>query len=409
MEHYIAARSMKPLEKNDIIAISAMAKKDRAMGNRVVDGSIGTFLDDDRTLGKVETIDKALSEHVTDCLGYPSVYGDPEYVEAVEDWVFEDKKEKIKNDFHVFTGATIGGTGALSIAFNLFLEPLEAVLLPDVMWTNYILIAKKASDSFVTYNMFNEEGGLDIDSIKEKIETQFAKGERVLLVINDPCQNPTGYCMSEEEYDNLFEMLNEEGKKGKLTVLFDIAYLSYYDVKGSKCKLIDKLSEGKTTFLPLIVFSCSKVFGLYGLRMGALIALALDEEEKDEIHNSFGAQARGVYSVPVGSSQHAVAKALKDKNVRQKLVDEIEHNKKVLGERGKALLEELEDAGIEHYPYGSGFFVTIKVKNAFDVFEKLKKEHIYIVPMNEHSMRIALSGMTKEDGVILVEALKRIL
>lgn len=409
MEHYIASRSQKPLSKNDIIAINKMAEADKAEGNKVINGSIGTFLDDNKKLGAVLTVDEALREHITDRLGYPSVYGDNDYLEAIQDWVFKDKNETIKKIYHVFAGATLGGTGAISMAFNLFLEPLEAVLLPNVMWTNYKLIAKKASCSVLEYNMFDEEGKFDIASVKECIEKQFAKKEKVLLVINDPCQNPTGYCLDEKEYDALFEMLNEEGKKGNLTVLFDIAYLSFYAVDGHSCVLIDKLSEKKTDFLPLIAFSCSKVFGLYGMRMGALFALALDQDEWTEIHSAFGAQARGVYSVPVGAGQFAVSKVLKDRTLRKALQDEIDANKEVLKERGKLIVEELEKAGIEHYPYGSGFFITVKVKNSADVFEKLKKEHIYIVPMTPTSIRIALSGMTKEEGAILVKELSKVL
>lgn len=407
MEHYIADRSKKPLSKNDIIAINNMAKADKAKGNKVINGSIGSFLDDEKKLGAVEIINEALREHITDRLGYPSVYGDEEYLDQVNKWIFGHKKERIDSLYHVFTGATIGGTGAISVAFNLFLEPQEAVLLPDVMWTNYKLIAKKANDDVVLYNMFNKEDKFDIESVRECIEKQFEKKERVLLVINDPCQNPTGYCLDEKEYDALFDMLNEEGKKGKLTVLFDIAYLSFYAVDGHSCVLIDKLCEKKTTFLPLIAFSCSKVFGLYGMRVGALLALALDEDEYNEIHSAFGAQARGVYSVSVGAAEYAVSTVLENRDLRHRLLDEINTNRVILKERGETIVKELEKAGIKHYPYGSGFFITIKVDDAFSVFEKLKAEHIYVVPMNEKSIRIALSGMTKDEASVLVGELEK--
>ena len=31
---------------------------------------------------------------------------------------------------------------------------------------------------------------------------------RVLLVINDPCHNPTGFCMEDSDYDDLVDLLN---------------------------------------------------------------------------------------------------------------------------------------------------------------------------------------------------------
>ena len=408
MEHYIASRSQKAVAKNDIIAISNMAKKDKAEGNTVIDGSIGVFLDDSRQLGKVLGINDALKNHVTDSLGYPSVYGDVDYNNAVEKWVFDDKFDRIHQLYSVFTGSTLGGTGGLSIAFNLFLEEGQAVLLPDVMWNNYTLIAKKAGLGYETYNTFTTDDKFNIESLREHIRHRIDVDGRALVVINDPCQNPTGYCLTESEYDELFNMLNEEGSKGKLTVLFDIAYLSYYAVEGSKCKLIDKLAEKKNDFIAVIIFSCSKVFGLYGLRIGAMMALALDDDESLEIRQAFGAQARGVYSCPNGGCSHAISKVISDKDSKEKLLKEINHNKDILGQRGRTLITELDKAGIKHYPYNSGFFLTIIVeKNAFEVFEQLKTEHIFIVPLSDNTIRIALSGMTEDECVTLVKELKK--
>ena len=114
--------------------------------------------------------------------------------------------------------------------------------------------------------------------------------------------------MSEEEYDGLFALLDEEGKDCNLTVLFDIAYIAFFHIPNRKCALIDKLLEKKHSFMPLIAFSCSKVFGLYGLRVGAFIALPSDKDESEEISRAFGAEARGTYSVPNGLYSTASAR-----------------------------------------------------------------------------------------------------
>lgn len=409
MEHYIASRSLKPVDKNDIIAISNMAKADKAAGNDVINGSIGVFLDDEKEVGKVLSIDKALTEHVTDKLGYSSVYGDMDYNNAVEKWVFDEKYDEIKNMYSVFTGSTLGGTGGVSMAFNLFLEYGQNVLLPDIMWNNYMLIAKKAELGYETYSMFTEDGKFNLQSLKKHIEFTLKDFGRCLVVINDPCQNPTGYCMTEEEYDELFEVLNEEGKKGYLTVLFDIAYISFFHIDGKKCALVDKLNEKKWDFLPLIAFSCSKLFGLYGLRVGALIALCPNEENKDEIKRAFGAQARGVYSVPNGPAEIAVSKVLNDPEKIDELHKQVKENSDELALRSEILISELDKAGIEYYPYMSGFFITLKIKNAFEVAEKMKQKHMYVVPMNENSIRLAISGLTKSEVAKLIQGFKEYL
>lgn len=405
MKEYVAKRSRKGVPMTDIIAINGMAKKDAAAGNKVINASIGTFLDEDKKLGSIKLINDALTGHITENLGYPNSIGDPDYLNAVMDYVFREKLTRINELYTPFIGATLGGTGAISISFNCFLEEGDLVLLPDVMWTNYMLVAEKAHAGFVTYNMFTPEGKLDLTAIKETIAKAREQGHRALLVINDPCQNPTGYCMDEKEYDELFALLNEEGRKGYLTVLFDIAYFSFYRDPGHKLALFDKLVESKPDFLPLVCFSCSKLFCLYGLRLGALIVLCPNAENKAEIERAFSAMARGTYSVSVGAAQHAVATLLQDKSIIASLDAEIERNSDVLYSRSVALIKELDKVGIKHYPYKSGFFITLKVPHAFDVYETLKAKHMYLVPMTENSIRLALSGMTEDEIIVLIHAI----
>ena len=410
MKETVSPRCKMKVAKNDVIAIANLAKADKAKGNDIINGSIGVFLNEDGSLGKIKTIDDALKKHICDRLGYPASIGDKEYLDAVERWVFEDNYSRIHELYHVFTGASIGGTGAISNAFNLFLDEEETVLLPSIMWNNYKLLAKKAKAKRELYDLFDENGRFNIASLKEHIESCLKRDGKAFVVINDPCENPTGYCLSEKEYDELFALLSLEGQKGKLIVLFDIAYLSYYAVEGKKCKLIDKLVESKVNFLPLIAFSCSKVFGLYGMRMGALLALASSEQERADISSAYGTHARGTYSCPVGAGGYAVALAMNDPSLKNELLSEIEANKIALRERGEILLNELDKAGIKHYPYHSGFFLTIKVeRDAEEIFEELKAEHIYIVPIGMHEMRIALSGLSKKECVTLVKEIQKVL
>ena len=406
MKEYVAKRSRRGVSKTDIIAINAMANKDASLGNLVINASIGTFLDNEKHVGKVKLISDSLQSHVSDKLGYSGVLGNPDYLQGVLKYIFKDNLEKINSLYSPFIGATLGGTGAISLGFNIFLEEGEAVLLPDVMWTNYKLIAEKAHNTFLTYEMFTKDGHLNLQSIKKTIEEARDKYQRVLLVINDPCQNPTGYCMTEEEYDELFSLLNEEGRKGYLVCFFDIAYISFYHVAGHNCALVDKLVEKKTDFLPLIAFSCSKLFGLYGLRVGALLALCATSDDKENVSRAFGAMARGTYSVPVGPVQYAISTILNDETKIKELEDEIKENRDELYKRSETLIKELEKANIDYYPYMSGFFITLKIDHAFDVYEKLKKQHIYVVPMNENSIRLAISGLTSDEIITLVKALK---
>ena len=407
MKDYVAQRSRQAVSKTDILAINNEANKDREKGNKVINASTGVFLDEAHKLGHVALISDSLTNHINDKLSYSGVYGDLGYLDSVMHFIFKDKVKDISKFYYPFIGASLGGTGALSIAFNLFQDEGENVLLPDIMWTNYMLVAKKAKLSVLKYSMFNDEGAFNLESVRKTIQESKKLHDRVLLVINDPCHNPTGYCISEDEYNKLFEILDEEGKDCELSVLFDIAYSSFYYIPGTKWALLDKLLEKKHEFLPLIAFSCSKVFGLYGLRVGALIALAEDENQKQEIKLAFGAQARGTYSVPNSATQFCVSQVLSDEKKVEELEKQIFENTLELSRRSKVLIESLEKNKIDHYPYRCGFFVTLKIEEAERVASEMKKEHMYVVPITEHSIRLAISGMTEAEIVELVDELKR--
>ena len=169
MKNPVAKRSAVGISKNDIIAINAEAKKREQEGVKVINASIGTFLTEEKKVGSVSLMKEGLSSHITEQLGYPSVNGNSEYLSSVMDYLFDGYQEKLNELYHPFIGATIGGTGALSMAFQMFLEEGDPVLLPDVMWTNYKLISKKAHSSYETYQMFTEDSKINFSSLREKL------------------------------------------------------------------------------------------------------------------------------------------------------------------------------------------------------------------------------------------------
>ena len=214
--NYIANRS-KGKMKSDILKIGAMAKADKALGNHVIDATIGVFLNDDKSINTVPAVIDNLNNNVTKNVGYAPITGYPTFKEGLLKWYLKDQYEKRINEYYIPFGATLGGTGALSIAFNIFLDPNQVVLLPSIMWGNYKLIAKKAGLKYDTYQLFNSEGNFNITNLCTKIEEYSGSQSNILIVLNDPCQNPTGYSLSDEEHVRLIKKLNKLSEKVNIT------------------------------------------------------------------------------------------------------------------------------------------------------------------------------------------------
>ena len=269
---YIAERS-KGKMKGDILKIGAMAKADKASGNHVIDATIGVFLNDDKSINTVPAVIEDLNNNVTKNVGYAPITGYPKFKEGLLKWYLKDEYEERVKEYFVPFGATLGGTGALSIAFNVFLDSNQTVLLPSVMWGNYKLIAKKAGLKCDTYQLFNSEGTFNITNLCTKIEEYSNVQSNILVVLNDPCQNPTGYSLSNEEHVKLIKKLNKLSEKVNITVIYDIAYLDYDGNNRELHKIFKNIFNNEIKFLPIFAASCSKVFGMYGFRVGAFLLL----------------------------------------------------------------------------------------------------------------------------------------
>ncbi len=158
--------------------------------------------------------------------GYaPGISGSKEYKEAVKENVFDIYKSSFDKSFIGVT-ATPGGTGAIHNTLKAYMDCGETVLLPEFMWEAYKHLAAANGLKFDTYSLFDGDG-FNLSSFSEKVLKMVKKQHKVLAVINDPCQNPTGYSLSLEEWKAVVEILKEAAKYGEVILLDDIAYLDY--------------------------------------------------------------------------------------------------------------------------------------------------------------------------------------
>ncbi len=407
MDKYTALRSRTIVASADILKISAEAKKDNYENK--IDASIGVFLNDDKTLNGVRLIKANIGKDIPNNLNYPPISGQPIYKEAVSKWLFREYYDKFTSSYSVPFCATLGGTGACFISFKTFLEKGEKVLLPSLMWNNYQLIASEAGIGFDTYEIFDSNQNFNIDNLIQKIKQYQKVQQNVLVVINDPCQNPTGYSLSSEEYQKLFVSLNEITKLGNITILFDVAYLDYDRADLSSHKLFKAINSFNPQFLCMFAFSCSKTFGMYGLRTGALLGLTKSEEVSVNIVNSACCIARGTYSCPTGSAIIAVSNSLLDNKARQDIENNILANMNILHLRGRHLIDTLDKYNIKHTKYSNGFFITLYINNSPLVTAKLKEKHMYVVPLDNSHIRLALSSLKDDEIDTLIYTMSEVI
>ena len=199
---------------------------------------------------------------------YTGLAGDPAFGTAMGALVLDGAVDPAR----VTVIATPGGTGAVHKGLELarMASPDLTVHLPDPTWPNHTAILHHLGIPIATYRYFDAEtGGVDVRGMLEDLRAA-RPGDVVLL--HGCCHNPTGADPSAEDWERIAGAIETTGA----TAMIDLAYQGFGDGLDADASAARMLAAR----LPecLIAASCSKNFGIYRERTGALIAVTENVE-----------------------------------------------------------------------------------------------------------------------------------
>ena len=147
------------------IVRKAVAAKEQHGAENVTDATLGSLYSEDGNLVAMESVFKSFDEVTPkQKAGYASGFmGNPDFRSLCTEWVLEDA------NLCSSVVATPGGTGAVSLGIGEFLETGETVLVPDIAWTSYAIMAKDKQLGCVQYNMFDKNDNFNLESIKTQV------------------------------------------------------------------------------------------------------------------------------------------------------------------------------------------------------------------------------------------------
>ena len=388
---------------------SVAAKAARAIKiygkDNVVNATIGTLYNEEGELVALKTVFDTYNNipAVEKAKYAQSFNGNDNFRKAVYNWVCGDKV-KLRHDVI----ATPGGSGAVSLAIADILDEGETLVLPDIAWGSYKLMASMNNENCRFYSMFNGDK-FNLESFVSTCRQVMEKQGKVLAIINDPCHNPTGYSMTNEEWEKLIAVINELSKKGPFVLLDDIAYIDYsYNLDTCRNYMTNFNDIGEDVMI-IVAFSSSKTLTSYGLRCGAAVVLAKQEETVKEFITLSEKSARALWSnIPNAAMENFV---LVTGEKQGEFMAEKQEYVELLKERSRAFVREALACGLDCYPYKEGFFVTVKVENK-DILPKyhqeLMKNNIFAVAVNK-GIRVAVCSLPVKQCKGLAPKMKEIL
>lgn len=405
----LANRSLEKEDKSNIITLGSIAKKLKREDPTVINSTIGMMYDEDGKLFVFDSINKVLAELSNEeKFAYAPTEGTKDFQEALKKWLFKSHYELFKDN--VVVSATPGGSGALSNSFSNYLNEGDKALLPSFMWGNYKQMLYENNQGHVCYDLFDEYGCFNLEDLKKKAYELKKTQDRILIVVNDPCQNPTGYSMRQIEFRNLIVFINELAESGtKVILVHDLAYQDFdvnpYFVNRSNLELYDNI---KKNVLVILAFSGSKSFGLYGLRVGAMVGISKEKEVLEEFSKANKFSSRSKWSNTTNMGMNLISKIILDDKLLEKYVKEINYVSNLLNDRANLFKSLAIKYSLPLLNYKSGFFLTIPTDHPWEVYEDLVKEKIHIIPMDK-CIRVTLSSITMVEIEKMVPVIAKII
>ncbi|MGC9517561.1 MAG: pyridoxal phosphate-dependent aminotransferase [Methanomicrobiales archaeon] len=255
-----------------------------------------------------------------------SKYPPPEGFPELKNLIREDLG--LGQEFDVLV--TAGGTESLYLSINDILDPKDNIITCD---PGYLIIdnfATRFGERVISVPIYNAECNY---KLTPHLVKEYMNENTKMVSLVDPL-NPLGSCYTKSELREFAEI----AKENDLYLLHDITYRDF----AREHNLMAKYAPEHT----LTVFSFSKIFGMAGLRIGAIVGMRdVVDSVKSIVINDLGTNV---------VSQHGAMAALQSKS------DWLDHitgttrkNQKII----KDVVDEVEGAFIPVYPSDANMIV----------------------------------------------------
>lgn len=330
---------------------------------------------------------------------YTPPEGAPGFTDRILKLVFDENSQTIQMGRAAAVQAP-GGCGALRLAADLLKRfGAKTISTGAPTWANHKPLMGAAGYEIKMLPYYDAaSSSIDFDAYVSAVKKL---GPDDVLLIHNCCHNPTGADLTEAQIDILADMAKEQ----KFFPLIDAAYHGFAQNLDADAYMIRKFAE--TVPETLITYSCSKNFGLYRERVGALIVVSENAERATAIKSHALNIARANYSMPPAHGGAIVSEILGSEDLTKMWREELDAMASEVRGNRKLLVAEAEKAGLGNrlsYIAGQhGMFSLLPLTD--EEVLKIRVDHgVYIVGGG----RINMCGVNHTNVERLVAAFKAV-
>ncbi len=297
---------------------------------------------------------------------------------------------------------TPGGSGSLRVAAGRIQRcgASNRVWVGEPTWANHIPLLGGAGLELKMHAYYDSNTHKLREADMLEALSKAPIGDMVLL--HACCHNPSGIDPTEEQWRAIADVIVERD----LVPFIDMAYQGFGSDLDTDAFVIRHLAERVEEMI--VCNSCSKNFGLYRDRVGALSFLTANAKTRDIVQSQANNVVRTMYSMPPDHGAAVVSIILHDEALRAQWVSEVEEMRERIFDMRTLLVDTLRDKApdhdFSHLAVAKGMFCFLGV--SAEQVEQLKKEHgIYMV----NSSRINVAGITAGNVEYLASSIASVL
>jgi len=384
-----------------ILSQSAEAKEKAHKTN----ATIGIAKEDGHTM-HFKTVMEAICElRPSESITYAPSFGIPALRKVWRSAQLE-KNPTLKDKPISLPVVTSGITHGVSTLSDLWVDPGDVIILPDMMWGNYNMIfSVKKGATIVQYPIFNDAGGYNLEALEATIKAQAQKHAKVMVLLNFP-HNPTGYSISKTEGARIAEILQAVAAGGTnvIAVTDDSYFGLFYEEETLKESVFSLLCDLHPRLLAVKLDGATKENFVWGLRVGFVTYGCVMDGEHAALYDALERKTAGCIRGTISNASHlgqsVVLKSMQSDQYPAEKSAKFE-TLKARAERVKEVLADPKyDEAWDVYPFNSGYFMCIRLKT---VDAEALRQHILdkygvgLIATGGKNLRVAFSCLDKPE------------
>ena len=270
--------------------------------------SIGLYYNEDNIVPQLEAV-KAAYKNIESSNNKVKLYlpmdGLKSYNQATQKLILGENSPAAQ-DGRAVTIQTLGGSGALKVGADFLKKyfPESDIWVSQPTWENHIAIFNGAGIHSHFYHYFDATtNGVNFAAMLADLNKIPAKG---IVLLHPCCHNPTGADLTPSQWDQVIAVL----KARDLIPFLDIAYQGFGKGIEEDAYAIRALDQSGMNFI--VSNSYSKIFSLYGERVGGLTVVCDDAATAQKVLGQLKATVRRIYSSPPTTGALLVNNVLTD-------------------------------------------------------------------------------------------------